>query len=93
MQDARLFALLNLAQADAYIAVWDAKYTYNFWRPVTAIRAADTDGNPDTAADPTWTPFLVTPPFPSYISGHSGSAPRPRRSWRPSSAPTTCPSR
>jgi membrane-associated phospholipid phosphatase len=72
VQDARLFALLNLAQADAYFAVWDAKYTYNFWRPVTAIRAADTDGNPDTAADPAWTPFLVTPAHPSYSSGHSG---------------------
>jgi membrane-associated phospholipid phosphatase len=72
VQDARLFALLNLAQADAYFAVWDAKYTYNFWRPVTAIRAADTDGNPDTAADPAWTPFLVTPAHPSYNSGHSG---------------------
>jgi membrane-associated phospholipid phosphatase len=71
VQDARLFALLNLAQADAYFAVFDTKYTYNFWRPVTAIRAADTDGNPDTAADPAWTPFLVTPAHPSYDSGHS----------------------
>ncbi len=72
VQDARLFALLNLSQADASIAVWDAKYTYNFWRPVTAIRAADTDGNPDTAPDPAWSSFLITPPHPSYISGHSG---------------------
>jgi membrane-associated phospholipid phosphatase len=72
VQNARLFALLNLAQADAYFAIWDAKYTYNFWRPVTAIRAADTDGNPDTAADPAWTPFLPTPAHPSYNSGHSG---------------------
>src|SRR5262249_27063523 len=72
VKTARLFALLNLAQADATFAIWDAKYTYNFWRPVTAIRAADTDGNPDTAADPTWTPFLVTPAHPSYISAHSG---------------------
>jgi membrane-associated phospholipid phosphatase len=72
VQDARLFALLNLAQADAYFAVWDTKFTYNFWRPVTAIRAADTDGNPDTVADATWTPFLVTPAHPSYNSGHSG---------------------
>jgi membrane-associated phospholipid phosphatase len=72
VQDARLFALLNLAQADAYFAVWDTKFTYNFWRPVTAIRAADTDGNPDTAADPAWTPFLATPAHPSYNSGHSG---------------------
>jgi membrane-associated phospholipid phosphatase len=72
VQDARLFALLNLAEADSQFAVWDAKYTYNLWRPVTAIRAADTDGNDDTAADPAWTPFLVTPAHPSYISGHSG---------------------
>src|SRR5262249_49859374 len=47
-ENARLFALLNLALADAAIVSWDAKYTYDFWRPVTAIRAADTDGNPDT---------------------------------------------
>ncbi|HEV3079236.1 MAG TPA: vanadium-dependent haloperoxidase [Gemmataceae bacterium] len=72
VQNARLFALLNLTEADAAIAVWDTKYTYNFWRPVTAIRAADTDGNPDTTADPSWTPFLVTPNHPSYCSGHSG---------------------
>jgi membrane-associated phospholipid phosphatase len=72
VQNARLFALLNLAQADSTFAVWDAKYTYNFWRPVTAIRAADSDGNPATAPDPAWTPFLVTPAHPSYISGHSG---------------------
>jgi membrane-associated phospholipid phosphatase len=72
VDNARLFALLNVAQADAYFAVWDAKYEYNFWRPVTAIRAADTDGNPDTLPDSTWTPLLVTPNHPSYISGHSG---------------------
>src|SRR5262249_7061136 len=72
VQNARLFALLNLAQADAYFAVWDAKYTYDFWRPVTAIRAADTDPNPDTAPDAAWTSFLGTPAFPSYVSGHSG---------------------
>jgi hypothetical protein len=72
VQDARLFALLNMAQADASFAVWDAKYTYNFWRPVTAIRAADTDGNPATAPDPAWASFLITPAHPSYNSGHSG---------------------
>jgi hypothetical protein len=64
-QHARLFALLNLAQADALIANQTWKYTYNFWRPVTAIRWAD-DGNPDTASDPIWRPFLVTPPYPDY---------------------------
>jgi membrane-associated phospholipid phosphatase len=72
VQNARLFALLNVTQADAAIAVWDAKYAYNFWRPVTAIRAGDTDGNPDTTADPAWTPLLVTPNHPSYTSAHSG---------------------
>ncbi len=66
-----MFALLNLAEADAHIACWDAKYTYNLWRPVTAIRAADTDGNPGTEPDATWTPLLVTPNFPSYTSAHS----------------------
>jgi hypothetical protein len=68
---ARLFALLNLAMADAAICAWDTKYAYNYWRPITAIREAGTDGNPDTAADPAWTPYLVTPPFPEYTSGHS----------------------
>jgi membrane-associated phospholipid phosphatase len=68
---ARLFALLNAAGADAFIAAWDAKFTYNEWRPVTAIRAADTDGNADTTPDPTWTPLLVTPPFPDYPAGHT----------------------
>ena len=64
-QHARLFALLNIAQADAAIAnqVW--KYRYNFWRPVTAIRWAD-DGNPDTDSDASWRPFLGTPPYPDY---------------------------
>lgn len=68
---ARLLALLNLAGADAFIASWDAKFRHEQWRPVTAIRAADDDGNPDTTADPAWTPLLVTPPFPDYIAGHS----------------------
>ena len=70
-QNARAFALLNLAGADAFIAAWDAKFAYNQWRPVTAIRAADTDGNASTAADPAWTPLLATPPFPDYIAGHT----------------------
>jgi membrane-associated phospholipid phosphatase len=70
-ETARLFALLNLAMADAAICAWDAKYTYNFWRPVTAIRNGEADGNPATVADPEWTSFIVTPPFPDYVSGHS----------------------
>lgn len=70
-ENARLFGALNVALADAAIMAWDAKYDTNFWRPVTAIRAADTDGNPRTEADPSWTPLLVTPPFPTYVSGHA----------------------
>jgi hypothetical protein len=68
---ARLFALLNIALADAAVVSWDAKYHYNLWRPVTAIRQADKDNNPNTAADPLWTPLITTPPFPEYTSGHS----------------------
>ena len=64
-QHARLFALGNMAFADSSIAAFDTKYTYNFWRPITAIRAADvdvnTDGNPDTVPDPSWLSFVTTP--------------------------------
>src|SRR6266705_1183142 len=71
-QSARLFALLNLALADGVIAFYDAKYTYNFWRPVTAIRAADSDNNPDTMADPNWLPEVrKTAPDPSYPGAHA----------------------
>ncbi|MEG4026013.1 phosphatase PAP2 family protein [Microcoleus sp. S13C4] len=68
---AHLFALLNIALADAGIACWDAKYHYNSWRPVTAIRQADKDNNPNTTADPQWNPLWVTPSFSEYTSGHS----------------------
>jgi membrane-associated phospholipid phosphatase len=71
LENARLFALLGLTVADAAIVAWDTKYYYNDWRPVTGIQHADTDGNPQTAADPTWEPLIATPPFPSYTSGHS----------------------
>ena len=71
-QNARLFALLNLSIADSVIAFYDAKYTYNFWRPVTAIRAADTDGNPETQVDPNWLPETgKTAPDPSYPGAHA----------------------
>jgi len=70
-ENARLFALLSLAGADAFIAAWDAKFTYNQWRPITAIRAADTDGNAATDPDLGWTPLLPTPRFPDYIAGHT----------------------
>jgi membrane-associated phospholipid phosphatase len=71
-RNARLFALLNLTFADGVIAFYDAKYTYNFWRPVTAIRAAAADGNPDTEADPNWLPEVGnTTPDPSYPGAHA----------------------
>jgi hypothetical protein len=68
---ARLLALTNMAMADGFIAGWSIRYHYNFWRPVTAIRLADADGNPATAPDPTWETFLNTPPIPDYPSTHS----------------------
>jgi hypothetical protein len=68
---ARDFALMNVAGADAAIACWDAKYAFNFWRPVTAIQRADEDGNPATEADPGWTPLTATPNHPEYPSGHA----------------------
>ena len=71
IENARLFALLNLAMVDATIACWDSKYTYRFWRPVTAIRAGDTDGNNATEADPAWTPLRPTALHPEYPSAHS----------------------
>jgi membrane-associated phospholipid phosphatase len=71
-QNARLFALLNFSFADGVTAFYDAKYTYNFWRPVTAIRAAATDGNPETEADPNWLPQVGnTTPDPSYPGAHA----------------------
>src|SRR5213594_3403954 len=84
VDSARLFAMENLAAADAQIGCWNDKYYYWFWRPITAIREADTDGNPDTQADLTWLPLfdpstpvcnplfpLFTPPFPDHPSGHA----------------------
>ncbi|HXJ63247.1 MAG TPA: vanadium-dependent haloperoxidase [Actinomycetota bacterium] len=69
---ARLFAALNLSFADSAIAFYDAKYTFQLWRPVTAIRMADTDGNPSTVADPNWLPLAGnTPADPSYPGAHS----------------------
>ncbi len=70
-ESARLFALLNIARLDSLIASNAAKYTYNFWRPVTAIRAGAEDGNPQTDADPAWESFLVTPNHPEYPSNHA----------------------
>jgi hypothetical protein len=71
-QSARLFALVNLSLADGVIAFYDAKYVYNFWRPVTAIREADTDNNPETVADPNWLAEVTnTTPDPSYPGAHA----------------------
>jgi hypothetical protein len=69
---ARLFALANMSAADAAIAVWDSKLHFNVWRPQTAIREGDNDGNPRTAGDVTWTPFLANPNYPDYVSGANG---------------------
>lgn len=81
VQNARLFALVNLAMADAGVASWEAKYFYSYARPITLIREAALDGNPTTVGVPTWTPLGApadngggdnfTPPFPSYTSGHA----------------------
>ena len=83
VENARLFAMENLAAADALIGCWNDKYYWQFWRPITAIREADTDGNPATEADPMWLPLfdpstpvcnpppLFTPPFPDHPSGHA----------------------
>jgi hypothetical protein len=70
--DARLLARLNISLADTAIAIWEAKNHFDTWRPVTAIAHADTDNNPDTVAQPGWTPLLATPVFQEYPSGHSG---------------------
>ena len=71
LSTARLFALVNMALTDAYTAGWDSKFYYNFWRPYTAIRSADIDGNPNTEADPLWEPSEPTPPVQDYPSTHS----------------------
>lgn len=83
VENARLFALVNIAMADAGIACWDGKYFYNLWRPIVGIRYTGSDENPSTPGDPNWTPLGApasnqsnngndfTPPFPSYSSGHA----------------------
>lgn len=79
-ENARLFAMSMVAQADAGIVAWDSKFVDDYWRPITGIREADTDGNPLTEADPNWVPLGApgagevpdfTPPFPAYVSGHA----------------------
>lgn len=67
---ARLFAMAYLTAADAAITVWADKARWSNWRPITAIREADTDGNPETVKDPGWLPLIPTPPYPDHPSGH-----------------------
>jgi len=69
-QNARLFALVEMAVADSYIAVFEAKYSYNFWRPITAIRNGDLDGSDATTRDPSWEPLFDTPLHPEYPCAH-----------------------
>jgi hypothetical protein len=76
---ARLFAALNLSFADSAIAFYDAKYAYQLWRPVTAIRLADTDSNPNTVADPNWLPLAGTTPADPVLSGRTQHDQRRRR--------------
>lgn len=90
LDTARLFALSSMATADAAVAVFDAKYTYGFWRPVTAIRLADIDGNDATEMDPGWEPFAATPMHPEYPCAHcifQGSAASVLRSLYGDSVP------
>ncbi|MGV9450409.1 vanadium-dependent haloperoxidase [Streptomyces sp. NPDC003635] len=70
VEAARLFAAANTASVDATITTWNSKLTYALWRPISAIRLADTDGNPATEADPSWLPLTNTPPYPEYMGGH-----------------------
>ena len=66
---ARLLALVSMSMADAAITAWDSKITFVFWRPITAIREGDNDGNSKTVGDPTWSPLIATPPYPDHTSG------------------------
>jgi len=71
-ESARMFAAVMMSAADASISIWYSKHHYGFWRPITAIRLADTDGNPMTDPEPTWTPVIATPPYPDWVSGYNG---------------------
>ena len=69
VEEARLFAMLNLTAADTFINTWDDKAHFSFWRPITAIRLGDSDGNPRTVGDPTWTPLLGNASIPGALIG------------------------
>jgi len=73
-ENARAFALLDMAISDGLVSSFETKYHYVFWRPITAIRAGATDGNPNTDPDPAWTPLITTPCFPSYPSAHASGS-------------------
>ncbi|GAB4054499.1 vanadium-dependent haloperoxidase [Catellatospora paridis] len=71
LQAARMFAMVDMTEADALIACYAEKEHWSFWRPVTAVQLGETDGNRATVGDPSWMPLLVTPGFPEYTSGHT----------------------
>ena len=73
-ENARIFALLHMAMADGLISSMESKFHYEYWRPVTAIRAGDTDGNRNTEPDPDWLSLVVNPPYPSYPSNYASAA-------------------
>ena len=73
-ENARTLALINMAMSDALVTVMETKYHYTRWRPETAIREGDLDGNPRTDPDPAYKPFIVTPCFPSYPSAHASAS-------------------
>ena len=77
LENARMLAMVNVAIADAAIVVWNSKLTHLFWRPITAIRLADADDNPQTIADPQWESLIDTPPYPDYPSGLVGLSAAP----------------
>jgi hypothetical protein len=66
-----MFAAVEMTVADSLITAWQAKLVRGYWRPITAIQRADTDGNPATSPDPAWTPLLTTPNYPDYVSGYN----------------------
>jgi hypothetical protein len=87
--NARMLALVTMAVSDALISCWDSKRHFGFWRPVTAINEGENDGNPATAGDPAWKPFLPTPPYSDYTSGPTTSSAQRPACWSSFSGRTT----